>query len=336
MDMAHVCSRFSSVACSTAPTNDQGDAANDEEAIKVTEMSSKGKGPDWELLDWNIFSSGYTTLGFPQDIDRPAPPSESVVHISPRTVRVLLMPPLVLIRCLESPEDLVKAWVDCYRCNFRLWMHGFRNTDINLDNMMRDPVSKRGILCSFDLARICHDNPSTTERERPGTVPFMALEEDYRVGRVSRLHRHELELCIWVLTYALLLDAVPDIKAWDTEHCSQCRKERNDFLSQLSKHRASFAKQPLWETISNRTARWLDLAIRCVRHARYQRGGNARRANAPGGSISSEDEKLGVQWTSSRPEAASAVIQDFEEFLTLRMAGLGFVPLMQDRLSVSS
>ncbi|CCM02054.1 uncharacterized protein FIBRA_04130 [Fibroporia radiculosa] len=217
--MAHACSAFPSVVCNTVPTNDQGDAVNDEQAVTVTKMSTKGKGCDWELLEWDVFSFGYNVLGLPEDIARPAPPSESVERTSPRTVRVLLMPALVLIRNLESPEDLVKAWVDCYRCSFRLWMHGVKDTDINLDNMMRDPISKRGILCSCDLARNPYDASSATKQEHSGTVPFMAcalLTKNYRADQATRLYCHDLESCIWVLAYALLSDAAPDVKVWDT------------------------------------------------------------------------------------------------------------------------
>ncbi|CCM06984.1 uncharacterized protein FIBRA_09299 [Fibroporia radiculosa] len=203
---------------------------------------------------------------------------------------------------------------------------------------MADVATKRGVLIDFDLARIQRDDPSATGRERTGTVPFMAVDlltEEYFAGQIAHLYRHDLESCIWVLTYALLSDAVPDVKAWHTKHFEGCRTKKIVFLADLNEYSALSAKNSLWETIGSDALYWLKDSLQRVDITQSQRVRNARHPRTRH-NISSEEERFSEQWMSSTLEAASAIIQDFEEFLDLELADLGFAPLTQDKLFVPS
>jgi hypothetical protein len=86
----------------------------------------------------------------------------------------------------------------------RLWVNGIHHGDISLNNLMydtsetSDPV---GIVNDFDLATSV-DHP-TTNNDRTGTVPFMAIDllDGGLDDRIPRLYRHDLESFVWVLAY---------------------------------------------------------------------------------------------------------------------------------------
>ena len=89
--------------------------------------------------------------------------------------------------------------------HYRLWVKGICHGDISLRNLMCDfpagtgnPV---GILNDFDLATwVGH---RTTNNDRTGTIPFMALDllDGGLDRRIPRLYRHDLESFCWVLAY---------------------------------------------------------------------------------------------------------------------------------------
>ena len=69
------------------------------------------------------------------------------------------------------------------------------------------PTGKpEGVLNDYDLASLV-DSP-TTNTDRTGTIPFLALDMlDRKLdGRIPRLYRHDAESFIWVLTYITLAD----------------------------------------------------------------------------------------------------------------------------------
>ena len=83
-------------------------------------------------------------------------------------------------------------------------MNGIHHGDISFNNLMYDTSAINGpvgILNDFDLA-IWVDH-STTNNDRTGTIPFMAIDVlDGELGdRVPRLYRHDMESFVWVLAY---------------------------------------------------------------------------------------------------------------------------------------
>jgi len=88
--------------------------------------------------------------------------------------------------------------------HYRLWVNGIHHGDISLNNLMYSvsPIGKvEGVLNDYDLAS--WDKFPTTNSDRTGTVPFMALEL-LRGGldrQIPRLYRHDAESFVWVLTY---------------------------------------------------------------------------------------------------------------------------------------
>ena len=129
--------------------------------------------------------------------------------------------------------------------------------------MTYDPVSERGVLCDFDLARIgCNNGLGATGQERTGSPPFMAfdlLQECYYFdGHSPHLYRHELESCIWALAYVLLCDApTSSVEDWNTGNYEQCRIKKSSFLYTFEKHHALSTKHELWVTVGLPAVWWL-------------------------------------------------------------------------------
>ena len=91
----------------------------------------------------------------------------------------------------------------------RLWVHGIHHGDISLNNLMYNPSptgKPEGVLNDYDLASWVKF--PTTNSDRTGTLPFMALNmlsgglED----RIPRLYRHDAESFIWVLAYITVIN----------------------------------------------------------------------------------------------------------------------------------
>ncbi|KAF9779210.1 hypothetical protein BJ322DRAFT_1214318 [Thelephora terrestris] len=75
---------------------------------------------------------------------------------------------------------------------------------ISIDNLMYHPVTKRGVLNDFDLARSSTQVGSSRAKDNTGTRPFMALDllsEEASKGQVKRLYRHDAESFAWCLVY---------------------------------------------------------------------------------------------------------------------------------------
>jgi hypothetical protein len=88
-------------------------------------------------------------------------------------------------------------------------VNGIHHGDISLNNLMydtsetNDPV---GIVNDFDLATwVDH---STTNGDRTGTIPFMAIDllDGGLDDRIPRLYRHDMESFVWVLAHITVAD----------------------------------------------------------------------------------------------------------------------------------
>jgi hypothetical protein len=69
---------------------------------------------------------------------------------------------------------------------------------------MCDPVTKRGVLNDFDLARLSTPDRKPGAKDNTGTMPFLALDllnEAAFKGLVQRRYRHDAESFAWCLVY---------------------------------------------------------------------------------------------------------------------------------------
>ena len=88
--------------------------------------------------------------------------------------------------------------------HWALWRSGIEQGDVSIGNLMCDPVTKRGFLNDFDLARLSSPNRGPSTTDNTGTLPFLALDllsERAFKGQVPRLYRHEAESFTWCLIY---------------------------------------------------------------------------------------------------------------------------------------
>jgi len=121
----------------------------------------------------------------------------------------------------------------CSPGHHHLWIHGIHHGDISLRNLMYNPSptgKPEGVLNDYDLASLV--NSPTTNTDRTGTIPFLALDMlDHNLdGQIPRLYRHDAESFIWVLTYITLADVEynghavkisrpPSVGPWFCEDC---------------------------------------------------------------------------------------------------------------------
>ena len=161
-----------------------------------------------------------------------------------RTLRLIVMSRLRPIYDLDG-EQFWNAFWQCVACahflfcprtpltaspsgHYRLWVNGIHHGDISFNNLMYDitrtgdPV---GIINDFDLATwVDH---STTNNDRTGTIPFMAIDllDGGLEDRIPRLYRHDMESFVWVLAYitvanieykggSVKISPLPDVDAW--------------------------------------------------------------------------------------------------------------------------
>ncbi|KZT08836.1 uncharacterized protein LAESUDRAFT_810995 [Laetiporus sulphureus 93-53] len=177
---------------------------------------------------------------------------------------LLLMRKLLPIDGLPA-EEFLRVWVECYRCHFALWMKGFAHTDISIDNLLYDPITRKGVLNVFDLARIrLDDRNQATGQERTGTIPFMAMDllsREYFRGEIVRLYRHDFESFLWILPYKLLRGVSKndaDLAKWDTGDYSRCRAFKNDFLyTNFGRWRAKDENERVWKSVGYWLMDWL-------------------------------------------------------------------------------
>ena len=106
---------------------------------------------------------------------------------------------------------------------------------------MCDPVTKRGVLNDYDLARSSAPNRKPSTTDNTGTLPFLALDllnERAFKGQVPRLYRHEAESFAWCLIYICIcmgkdkkgrIDTLPGrpLSSWSA-NMDSCRRSKAD------------------------------------------------------------------------------------------------------------
>ncbi|KAF9649100.1 hypothetical protein BDM02DRAFT_3167171 [Thelephora ganbajun] len=145
-----------------------------------------------------------------------------------RTLRLIVMKRLQPIYDLDG-EQFWKAFWQCVACHYRLWVNGIHHGDISYNNLMYDMDEKTGdavgIINDFDLATwVDH---STTNNDRTGTIPFMAIDllDGGLDSCVPRLYRHDVESFVWVLAFitvasieykdgTIKISPLPGVDAW--------------------------------------------------------------------------------------------------------------------------
>lgn len=144
-------------------------------------------------------------------------------------LRVIVSRRLGEIKYLDE-EDMLIAWLDCFFCGYfcalasyrgthtmaghwALWDKGIEHGDISVGNIMCDPVTKRGVLNDFDLAREGRPNRKPSAKDNIGTLPFLALDllnEQAFNGLVQCRYRHDAESFTWSLIYICICMARND------------------------------------------------------------------------------------------------------------------------------
>ena len=140
-----------------------------------------------------------------------------------RTLRLIVMNRLRPIHDLDG-KQLWDAFWQCFLCtlspavpqppltippgHLRLWMNGVHHGDISLNNLMYNlsPSGEpKGVLNDYDLASWAKF--PTTNSDRTGTIPFMALDmlNGGLEKRIPRLYRYDAESFVWVLTYITIV-----------------------------------------------------------------------------------------------------------------------------------
>ncbi|KZT08871.1 uncharacterized protein LAESUDRAFT_723193 [Laetiporus sulphureus 93-53] len=232
-----------------------------------------------------------------------------------RCMRLLLMRKLLPIDGLPA-EEFLRVWVECYRCHFALWMKGFEHRDISIDNLLYDPITRKGVLNVFDLAGIRLDSKKqATGQERIGTIPFMAIDllsSKYFHGEIVRLYRHDFESFLWILAYRLLRgvdEQDADLAKWDTGDYSCCRAFKNDFLyTNLGRWRAKDENERVWEGIGYWLMGWLSKKLYEMTDLRNLK------ERAPG-KLSRNDLAKISEWEDQSNQSAMEVLKDAESVM---------------------
>jgi len=152
-----------------------------------------------------------------------------------------------------------KVYWDTFLCHYGLWTNGVYHRDISDGNLMyrKDKGKVIGVLADFDLSSLEGDVTSNTERT--GTVPFMALDllsKKALAGEVKHDYGHEAEAYFWVGVYdtacyhngLIVDDAAP--AQWNSLGATAMRKEKRDYLSSLNEHSATDSQKNVWGGLS--------------------------------------------------------------------------------------
>ncbi|KAG8867002.1 hypothetical protein FRC20_006967 [Serendipita sp. 405] len=102
-------------------------------------------------------------------------------------------------------DNLWYAFWDCFHCHYRLWKLGIHHRDISTGNLMywKDKNGNvYGKLTDFDLSSI-RGEPSNN-KQRTGTLPFMALELLKPKNSITHKYGHDVESFFWVIIHIIL------------------------------------------------------------------------------------------------------------------------------------
>ncbi|KZT00871.1 uncharacterized protein LAESUDRAFT_731800 [Laetiporus sulphureus 93-53] len=246
-----------------------------------------------------------------------------------RCMRLLLMRKLLPIDGLHANEFL-RVWVLCYRRHFALWMKGFEHTDISIDNLLYDPVTRKGVLNVFDLARVRLDSKNqVTGRERTGTIPFMAMDllsSEYFHGETVRLYRHDFESFLWMLPYRLLRGFATEqdkgLREWNTGNYESCRSAKSDFLmTQMETWQVLDANNArVWDGIGFWLTRWLKRKLDEMSDLRILK------KRTPGKLSRNDLDKIS-RWEDQSDQSAIQVLKEAESVIATHLAKAGsFIP----------
>ncbi|KZT08877.1 uncharacterized protein LAESUDRAFT_696214 [Laetiporus sulphureus 93-53] len=281
------------------------------------------------------YDLGYSTGTIGEDIQKERRTDGDAIGDS-RCMRLLLMRKLLPIEGLPA-EEFLRVWVECYRCHFALWMKGFEHTDISIDNLLYDPISRKGVLNVFDLARIRLDSKNqATGQEQTGAIPFMAMDllsrECFR-GEIVRLYRHDFESFLWILPHKLLRgvdEQGANLAKWDTGDYNRCLDSKNTFLNtNLGRWRAKDENERVWEGIGYWLMDWL-------RDKLYEMTKLHGVRNLAPEELSQSDLDKINRWDDQSNQSAIQVLKEAESVIATRLAKAGsfipFQPLSDEEL----
>ncbi|KDQ61749.1 hypothetical protein JAAARDRAFT_204193 [Jaapia argillacea MUCL 33604] len=137
-----------------------------------------------------------------------------------------------------SGEDFMTAWIQCYRCHFRLRLNGIDHGHITESNLMVHPVTKTGVLNDYELPVLKKKNQdgSITGTEYIDAIPFMALDlltKEFFEGKTRRIYRHDVESFIWILPWLFLRgrsSQAEELNQWATSDFDGCQAHKRTFL----------------------------------------------------------------------------------------------------------
>jgi serine/threonine protein kinase len=120
--------------------------------------------------------------------------------------------------------------------HYRLWKLGIHHRDISTGNLMyrRDKNGHAyGTLSDFDLASISGEQ--SNNKQRTGTLPFMAIELLSAHHPIVHKYEHDVESFYWVLLCAVLCaedgrTECPMI-GWGNLGMEALRKNKNDYIN---------------------------------------------------------------------------------------------------------
>ncbi|KZT08872.1 uncharacterized protein LAESUDRAFT_811005 [Laetiporus sulphureus 93-53] len=219
-------------------------------------------------------------------------------------------------------------------------MKGFEHTDISIDHLLYDPITRKGVLNVFDLARIrLDDNNQATGQERTGTIPFMAMDllsREYFRGEIVRLYRHDFESFLWILAYRLLRGASgqnTDVGKWNTGNYIDCRFAKSDFLTTQMETRQVLDDDNarVWKSVGVGLFRWFDEKLHVMGRLRGLKDQEPEE-------LSWSDLEEINRWDDPSNQSSTQVLKDAEGVIATRLAKAGssipfkFQPLSDEEL----
>ncbi|KDQ59562.1 hypothetical protein JAAARDRAFT_625409 [Jaapia argillacea MUCL 33604] len=257
-----------------------------------------------------------------------------------RELRVMLFEKLNPIH-KHSSEEFMKVWIQCYRCHFRLWLHGIEHGDISVSNLMVRPSTGEGVVNDFDLAILRKRNgePTIGGHVRPGMIRFMALDlldEKYFAGKVQRLFHHNCESFVWIMPWRLLRNS--RLRIFETQGTSDyvydnSRAERYGFLYDVYELKALPANKAAWEAAvelfwwvkgkHNAALEWEG----AINKLRYKLRKDKSKSEAEVDEVTNAVPK--TIWQDPSDEATCKIFREFE--LILQEGWAGFEVLPEDK-----
>ncbi|KAF9647703.1 hypothetical protein BDM02DRAFT_3270005 [Thelephora ganbajun] len=191
-----------------------------------------------------------------------------------RTLRLIVMKRLQPIYDLDG-EQFWNAFWQCVACHYRLWVNGIHHGDISYNNLMYDVPGKTGdpvgIINDFDLATwVDH---STTNNDRTGTIPFMAIDllDGGLDDCIPRLYRHDMESFVWVLAFitvaritygdrTIKISPLPKVDTWFKD------KDLPERDAHISSKRLFHLEYGHSQRVSGRYYRYRSVVQQMIRH----------------------------------------------------------------------